>query len=463
MTTDALPTQFVARMRAFLGSEADAFISSYDDPATAGLRVNTLKCAASEFESLARWSLQPVAWLPSGFRIDADLRPGRHPFHAAGLFYLQEPSGMAVAEALDVRPGQLVLDLAASPGGKATHIASLLEGKGILAANEMIGSRIKPLGENLERWGAPNTILLNDEPERIATQLGPIFDRVLLDAPCSGEGMFRKSPVAIREWSPEHVAGSAVRQAKILPHAAALVRAGGLLLYSTCTFAPEENEQQIAQFLDGHEEWELVDIPKRNGIAPGRPEWATGDHPLQRSARLWPHLIEGEGHFLALMRKQAPTNESEPVARSTTRSTPPSATIESWLNFAQASLEVDQIDAGFIDPSRLVEQSGTLFLAPENTPSLDGLHVVRPGLPLGSAKPGRFEPSHALALALRTDQARNAEDLALNDIERYLEGHQLEMTGPAGWVLITFKGFPIGWGRRSNNVMKNHFPKGLRR
>ena len=163
------------------------------------------------------------------------------------------------------------------------------------------------------------------------------------------------------------------------------------------------------------------------------------------------------------MRKQAPTNESEPVARSTTRSTPPSATIESWLNFAQASLEVDQIDAGFIDPSRLVEQSGTLFLAPENTPSLDGLHVVRPGLPLGSAKPGRFEPSHALALALRTDQARNAEDLALNDIERYLEGHQLEMTGPAGWVLITFKGFPIGWGRRSNNVMKNHFPKGLRR
>src|SRR5829696_1036015 len=320
MPTIALPPRFVERMRTLLGDEADAFLASYDRPPVSGLRVNTLDLTSESFETLSPWPLTPVPWCSAGFLVADDARPGKHPFHAAGLYYLQEPSAMAVAEAMRIEPGQRVLDLAAAPGGKATHIASLLAGTGVLVANEIVPSRVKPLGENLERWGATNAVITNEEPARLAERLGPVFDRVLLDAPCSGEGMFRKTPVAIREWSPEHVAGSAARQTKILQDAARLTRPGGLLLYSTCTFAPEENEKQVARFLDQHPDWDLVDVPMLTGFAPGRSEWADDtEKPLDRAVRLWPHLIPGEGHFLALLRNGSDAAEHDTDAGSSTR------------------------------------------------------------------------------------------------------------------------------------------------
>lgn len=472
MSSVSLPPRFVERMRVLLGDEAGAFFASYEAPPRAGLRVNALKLEPEAFRARSPWALKPVPWCPTGFLIADDARPGRHPYHAAGLYYLQEPSAMAVAEALDIRPGQLVLDLAASPGGKATHIAALLRGEGTLVANEVVPSRIKPLGENLERLGATNVVLTNEEPARLADRLGPAFDRVLLDAPCSGEGMFRKSLVAIREWSPEHVSGSAARQAKILEAAARLVRPGGLLLYSTCTFAPEENERQIAGFLARHPGWELAEIPRSPGFTPARPDWSDGGgQEIERAVRLWPHRLPGEGHFLALLRNNNDSLEREKPPLSTSRASrrlgsatnDQTAAAAAWERFVREALAPVSPWLAEARPERLLARREQLFLQPPGAPGLDGLTVVRPGLPLGAAKPGRFEPAHALALALRSEDARNVVDLDVDRAERYLAGEPLTIPGPPGWTLVTVGGWPLGWGRRSGDVVKNHYPKGLRR
>jgi 16S rRNA C967 or C1407 C5-methylase (RsmB/RsmF family)/NOL1/NOP2/fmu family ribosome biogenesis protein len=461
-------------MRAMLGDEADAFFASYERPPISGLRVNTLKLTPETFRILSLSPLTPVSWSPAGFLIADDARPGKHPYHAAGLYYLQEPSAMAVAEAMRIEPGQRVLDLAAAPGGKATHIAALLAGEGVLVANEVVPSRVKPLGENLERWGATNAVITNEEPARLADCLGPAFDRVLLDAPCSGEGMFRKSPVAIREWNQEHVEGSAARQAKILADAARLTCPGGSLLYSTCTFSPDENEAQIARFLDEHPDWSLVDLSKSAGFASGRPEWANAtDKTLERTIRLWPHLIPGEGHFLALLCNGNPSIEPRAATHAAgwERRAAGSARTDgtyvagSWQAFAAESLSPVSawLANSLSDPSRLIARNGALHLSPPAPIPLDGVKVVRPGLPLGAAKPGRFEPSHALALAMRIEDARNVADLSVEQAERYLAGETFAMPGPPGWTLVAVDGWPLGWGRRSGDVVKNHYPKGLRR
>jgi NOL1/NOP2/sun family putative RNA methylase len=472
--TPSLPPAFVDRMTGLLGDEADALFRTYDEPARSGLRVNPLKLSPADFAAISPWPLASIPWCETGFLIGADALAGKHSWHAAGLYYLQEPSAMAVAEALDVQPGHLVLDLAAAPGGKATQLAGLLQGEGALVANEIAPARIKPLGENLERFGVTNAIVLNEEPARLAARLGPAFDRVLLDAPCSGEGMFRKAPAARDEWSAEHVAGCALRQSKILDSAARLVRPGGLLLYSTCTFAPEENEAQIARFLDAHPGWRLEPIPPSPGFSPG----LLG---LTGAVRLWPHRAPGEGHFLALMRKirkesaiseesagdvgrfqpsygpstgfRVPRDAGRPL-HSPRHSDPASA----WENFAAATLR-----SGRFPDDRLLVRDNRLYLRPEHRLDLDGLTVVRPGLPLGEAKPGRFEPSHALALALRPEEARNVAELDPAQTAAYLAGEPIAVPGEPGWTLVTTGGWPLGWAKRDRGILKNHYPKGLRR
>ncbi|HEY0736856.1 MAG TPA: RsmB/NOP family class I SAM-dependent RNA methyltransferase [Herpetosiphonaceae bacterium] len=469
-----LPPAFVERMRALLGAEADAFFAALERSPAIGLRVNPLKLRPEHFERVLPWDLEPVPWIRSGFRVAEGARPGKHPYHAAGLYYLQEPSAMAVVEALDVRPGMGVLDLAAAPGGKSTQIAGYLDGAGLLVANEVESSRIKALGENLERWGACNAVITNETPERLADHFGPRFDRVLLDAPCSGEGMFRKNPGARAEWSAEHVAGCGVRQSRILDQAARLVASGGLLVYSTCTFAPEENEQRIAAFLAEHPQWELVDISKLHGFAPARPEWA-GDRPvpeLTRAVRLWPHLVEGEGHFIALLRngEQAqPTPAAAPQAaddkarrqqrggrRDDRRVDSDAAVRAAWQAFERESL------TGEFPADGLVVHNDQIYAVPRDLPDLTGLRVVRAGLWLGTAKPGRFEPSHALALGLHMPQARLSISLNLDEAERYLRGETFTSDGPDGWVLIGVDGLSLGWGRRVSGLVKNFYPKGLR-
>lgn len=470
----ALPLAFIERMRALLGTEADVFFAALERSPAIGLRVNPLKLRPEHFERITPWELEPVPWSLFGFRVAEGARPGKHPYHAAGLYYLQEPSAMAVVEALDVRPGMRVLDLAAAPGGKSTQIAGYLDGAGLLVANEVEGSRIKALGENLERWGARNAVITNETPERLADHVGPFFDRVLLDAPCSGEGMFRKNPGARAEWSVEHVAGCAARQSRILDHAARLVAPDGLLVYSTCTFAPEENEQRIAAFLAEHPQWSLIDIPKRHGFVAARPEWA-GDRPvpeLARAARLWPHRVEGEGHFIALLHngERSPrsllpvawfhhdeTRRQKRGGRHGDRTVDSgAAALAAWQAFEREWLTTR------FPADRLVAHSDQVYLTTEQLPNLDGLRVVRSGLWLGTAKPGRFEPSHALALALLPDEARLTISLKLDEAERYLRGETFADDGPDGWVLIAVNGWPLGWGRRVGGLIKNFYPKGLR-
>ena len=462
-----LPAAFVARMRALLGAEADAFLRSYDEPATVGVRANLLKLDPTRFRQIAPWSLETVPWCPSGFYVHDGERLGRHPYHAAGLYYVQEPSAMAVAEALDIVPGQRVIDLAAAPGGKTTHIAALLGNTGTLVANEVETSRIKGLGENLERWGARNVVLTNETVERLAARWAGRFDRVLLDAPCSGEGMFRKNAAARAQWSVEHVVGCAVRQERILTDAARLVKGGGRLVYSTCTFAPEEDEQRIAAFLEAHPDWRLVPLAPRHGLVAARPEWVSDSTPtLAGAVRLWPHLLRGEGHFIAALERgdgAAPVADDDTVPRRPARPNVrrdarfgPDAVIEQWRGFRRQFLRDGLLDG----PVVVRDDRVYLVLAPFGDEP--DLHIVRPGLWLGTARPGRFEPSHALALVLLPDDVADFAILDQAEATRYLQGATFHVPGAAGWTLVTVEGWALGWGRRSGDTVKNFYPKGLR-
>ncbi len=456
-----LPDRFVARMRVLLGAEADEFLNVLAQPAVAGLRVNTLKISAATFRAIAPWNLEPLPWRESGFVVGEEARPGQHPYHAAGLYYLQEPTAMAVAEALAPRAGELVLDLAAAPGGKSTHLLSLMCDDGVLVANEIEPRRTSALAQNLERWGARNVVITNEQPERLADQWGASFDRVLLDAPCSGEGMFRKSEAARAAWSEQHVHGCALRQARALDSAARLVRAGGWLAYSTCTFAPEENENVIARFLDSHHEFALTPI-QLAGAERGRPEWVTANTraDLALTVRFFPHHVRGEGHFTALLRRVA--GDAHEVEHAEWTPAPKRVQLL-WQSFVRETFECD--------PARdavLTLRGDQLFAAPSNAPSLDGLKMVCAGLWLGTARADRFEPSHSLALSLRSVEIGSKTmrlDFDPDDerLKRYLQGHPLDEAGANGWVLVSVSGFPLGWGRRAQGVLKNYYPKGLRR
>ena len=296
-------------MRAWMGDEAEPFLASLDEPPQPGLRVNTLKATAEEFRQRSPFALRPVPWCAEGFLLPPtdETRPGRHPYHAAGLYYLQDPSAMLAAVLLDPQPGDRVLDLCAAPGGKATHLAARLGNQGLLAANEVVRGRTAALLDNLERFGAANILITSESPETLAATWPAAFDRVLVDAPCSGEGMFRKTPVARQEWRPQTVSGCALRQTGILEAAARLVRPGGRLVYATCTFAPEENEAVIARFLVTHPHFELAPPPPLPGLDCGRPDWIAPELaaglPLERCVRIWPHRAPGEGHFFAVLQR----------------------------------------------------------------------------------------------------------------------------------------------------------------
>ncbi|HEX7022282.1 MAG TPA: RsmF rRNA methyltransferase first C-terminal domain-containing protein [Trueperaceae bacterium] len=458
MSAAHLPSAFLARMRNLLGAEADAFFAALDKPPATGLRVNTLKLTANEFQALVPWELEPVPWCPAGFLVHGDARPGLHPYHAAGLYYLQEPSAMLVAETLAAQPGERVLDLAAAPGGKATHAASLMQDSGLLVANEVHQGRARALTENLARWGARNTMIAVEEVARLAKTWGAVFDRVLLDAPCSGEGMFRKSEDALRAWSAANVLGCARRQAGLLDDAAALLRPGGLLAYSTCTFAPEEDEGVVAGFLGSHEDFELVPAALP-GTSPGRPEWSRpSGSDLAGTLRLWPHLSPGEGHFVALLRRTA---GQEGRLRNASFRSVPAKVAELWRRFAGETLGND--------PAR--NASLTLFgdklhAVPAVVPDVKGLRVLRTGLGLAILRKDRLEPLHDLALSLSREEVSDARHLDLTPeddrLRRYLQGDVLEEPGPDGWLLVTVSGFPLGWGRRARGIIKNAYPKSLR-
>ena len=472
-----LPEKFLERMQNMLGEEYPAFLESLSGKRYRALRLNPLKTRIQEGKEKLPFTLSPVPWTKNGFYYEEEEQPGKHPYHEAGLYYIQEPSAMAPVPCLmeertsaatiperqeePATPGR-VLDLCAAPGGKSTQIAEYMRGRGMLITNEIHPQRAKILSENIERMGISNAIVLNETPESLSKRFIAFFDRILVDAPCSGEGMFRKNDNAGEEWSEENVAFCAERQDGILDCAATMLKPGGRLVYSTCTFAPAEDEGSVSRFLETHP-----------------------DFCLEKEERLMPHKIKGEGHFLAVLHR-----EGGQLSSAATAGTEKSLTLKDcreFLDFAKEALTIpaEELTAGKI----LLRFGEQLYLAPAETPSLRGLKVLRPGLHLGTVKKNRFEPSHALALFLKKEQVVHAVNLACDGtaVRKYLEGQtltigegcdvemahiitrgrmaaeQADVSLPKGWCLVCVDGYSLGWGKAAGAVLKNHYPKGLRK
>ena len=452
-----LPESFLTRMRQMLGDEYNSFLASYDQPAARGLRLNLIK-AAPDLE--LPFPTAPVDWCPTGRRYDGELRPGLHPWHDAGVYYIQEPSAMAVAEIAAPRPGERVLDLCAAPGGKTSHLASLAGDQCLLISNEIHPQRARILSRNVERMGIRNAAVLNETPDRLAGQFPGFFDCIVVDAPCSGEGMFRKEPIALEEWSEENVALCARRQDEILDAAVEMLAPGGRIIYSTCTFAPDEDEGTLSRLLERFPELELAELPDYPGFVPARADWYTPAAPgIEKAARLFPHHLQGEGHFAAKLvrRGEEGIHASAPVQPVRKGGKQPD--LSTWEEFCIQTLTAPLT-------GRLVLNGDTLSLLPDALPELGGLRVIRAGLTLGQLKKGRFEPDHALAMALRPEEVRQTLDLTADDPRTlaYLKGEAISGSPElSGYVLVTVDGFPMGWGKASRGTVKNHYPKGLRR
>ena len=484
---EMLPEEFCSRMRKMLGEEYPAFLESYEGKRYQALRLNPLKGNPEGFFARTGLELEQVPWCREGFYYgdgtDAIARqPGKHPYHEAGVYYIQEPSAMAPVEYLDARPGMRILDLCAAPGGKSTQIAGKMQGQGILVSNEIHPARAGILSENMERMGVRNGIVTNETPGRLAEHFPEYFDRILVDAPCSGEGMFRKNDGAAEEWSPQNVRMCAERQDEILEEAYRMLAPGGRLVYSTCTFAPEEDEGSVARFLMRHSDIQVVLAEPFPGMEAGRAEWLgenfSDEHAEQiservseqlagqigRTIRLWPHHLKGEGHFAAVLEKEGepedrvfPGKEEKGV---------PSKNYGKFLQFAKENLRET--------PEGIFTYFGDqLYLLPPHSPSLKGLKVLRAGLHLGTRKKNRFEPSHALALALHPGEALRCARLSLCEEGKmgqdealayaYFRGETFPWEGEKGWYLIAVDDYAIGWGKLAGGIMKNHYPRGLRR
>lgn len=428
-----LPEAFLERMKRQLGDEYESYLDSLNRSRAVALRFNPLKGEIPQLPFVG----QPVPWEPMGYYYDPDARPGLHVFHEAGVYYLQEASAMAPVALLDPQPGERVCDLCAAPGGKTTQIAGRMMGRGFLLCNEINSKRAKILSRNIERMAVSNALVTNEHPATLAQRFAGFFDRVLVDAPCSGEGMFRKEEAAVTDWSQETVEMCARRQAEILSSAAELVRPGGHLVYSTCTFSPEEDEQAVARFLENHPEFvpETVDAP-----------WFEAGE--NGSFRLWPHKLLGEGHFAAVLRKMEGGEESTMIPAG-------EKLPKTWQPFA-ASLGIRLPDG------KAATFGDTLYWAPPDMPDIRKLKVLRPGLELGTVKKDRFEPAHALALWLKTCENKQDYPADSGEISAYLRGDVVPSM-QKGWCLVSAGGYSIGWGKGDGRVLKNHYPKGLRR
>ncbi|MCC8138238.1 MAG: RsmB/NOP family class I SAM-dependent RNA methyltransferase [Clostridiales bacterium] len=582
-----LPQEFLARMEALLGDEFPAFLQSFEEPRRYGLRVNTLKISVEEFQRIAPFHLTPIPWIDNGFFYEKEDAVSRHPFYYAGLYYLQEPSAMTPAQLLPVTPGERVLDLCAAPGGKATALAAKLQGQGLLVANDISASRAKALLKNLELFGVTNALVTNTAPNLLAAHFPETFDKILVDAPCSGEGMFRKDAASAAAWSLKKVSDCAGIQKEIVSSAVSMLRPGGMMLYSTCTFSPEEDEQVIAHLLKHHPEMQLLELPMAEGFAPGRDDvlsedWLrrgersaenqaaaclsggnpSAEHPvpdlpgLSRCVRIFPHKMPGEGHFMALLRKRGgdervqkttfshadmlagdpalteyqtgekPKREDLPDFRTRKKSGKKQKqqaavkktdterqAVETFLqeilqpeNMVQTGRtgqtertgQADQMAAPGRNPVRTGDldiHGNQVYSVPEAIRALNitgGIPFLRSGLYLGEIRKDRFEPSQALAMALRSGDcapevildfdcaealsahAENAAHLsgAVDDrLRRYLCGETIEVDDllkqdclhtQKGWCLVCVNGFPLGWGRCVNGTLKNKYHPGWR-
>lgn len=457
-----LPIEFENKMKAFLGNEWDDFLYSYDNNRFQALRFNTLKVQSPEermriLKTLKTSSDKKVSWANAAYYFDENVRPGKHPYHEMGLYYIQEPSAMSAAALLAPKPGMRVLDLCAAPGGKSTQLATYLGDSGLLVSNEINTQRSRILSQNIERMGIKNAIVTNEDSFVLASHFPGFFNAIQVDAPCSGEGMFRKLPEAIEQWSMENVAICAARQKEILDNAAVMLKPGGTIVYSTCTFSKEENEDVIEYFLERHP-----------------------DFTLEEMERFWPHKVDGEGHFVAKLVRRGCVDTDLKADRKTKKNknsknrkneTKPALTKENMKLLSEFLDETISEDmAAWIKNSRLVMFGEQLYRLPDMEVDIKGLKVQRAGLHIGEFKKQRFEPSHSLALALKISEAKNVVKLTWDDPQTtgFFNGQSVmlsdEQTAECkkGWALVCVDGYPAGWGKVNGAQVKNHYPKGLR-
>lgn len=460
-----LPQHFLEDMQHILEPEEfTCFIDSYKQERSYGMRYNPLKLSQIDFEKKMPYHLRPVPWTKEGYWYQALEQPGKSIYHEAGAYYIQDPSAMAVVTVLDPRPGENICDLCAAPGGKSTHIAGRMQGDGLLVSNEIHPNRAKILSQNIERMGIANALVLNETTDIVAAAFPVFFDRVLVDAPCSGEGMFRKEEEAIKQWSRENVHICQNRQLEILEHAVTILRPGGVLVYSTCTFAKEENEDVIAAFLQRHKEFQadeniLTKDMEESGIVSGY-----GDGTI----RLWPHLVRGEGHFVArLLKCNTPDSMSKNQMENvkTSKIQGKGKDLKKQENF----LLFQTFCKTYLKKQYQNNLTGEyvwfgtqLYLLPRSDIPIKGLKIERAGLHLGEARKNRFEPSHSWAMALKKEQVIQAVEL--QNPAKYLHGESDVCDfSLKGWTLALISGVSVGWGKAQNGQLKNHYPKGLRK
>ena len=454
-----LPDDFKERMKKMLEDEYESFLTALQESDYKGIRRNPLKIGEDDFRQMMPFPMEEIPWCETGYYYEEEYRPGKHPFHDAGLFYIQEPSAMAVAEYADVMPGDRVLDLCAAPGGKSTQLAGKLLGEGLLICNEIHPTRALILSENIERMGIKNAIVTNETPGRLVQHFPGFFDKIIVDAPCSGEGMFRKNEEALSQWSLENVEMCAARQDDILADAIQMLRPGGRLVYSTCTFAPAENEGTVERLLEKYEEMKLVKAETKGNMSHGNPDFGKSKRSdLSSTIRLWPHRIKGEGHFLAIFEKEGKEKDFQRI--------PPVGGFEKGRmisEFKEADTFIKE-NLKVVIEDRIVTFGEHLYLLPNETPVLKGLKVIRPGLHLGTMKKNRFEPAHALSLSLKKEEAVFSYDMKAdgNEVKQYLLGATIPYEGEKGWYLMMVEGYSLGWAKLAGNILKNHYPKGLR-
>lgn len=457
-----LPIEFEKKMKAFLGNEWDDFLYSYDNNRFQALRFNTLKVQSPEermriLKTLKISSDKKVSWADEAYYFDENVRPGKHPYHEMGLYYIQEPSAMSAAALLAPKRGMRVLDLCAAPGGKSTQLATYLGDSGLLVSNEINTQRSRILSQNIERMGIKNAIVTNEDSFVLASHFPGFFNAIQVDAPCSGEGMFRKLPEAIEQWSMENVAICAARQKEILDNAAVMLKPGGTIVYSTCTFSKEENEDVIEYFLERHP-----------------------DFTLEEMERFWPHKVDGEGHFVAKLVRRGSVDTDLKADRKTKKNknsknrkneTKPALTKENMKLLSEFLDETISEDmAAWIKNSRLVMFGEQLYRLPDMEVDIKELKVQRAGLHIGEFKKQRFEPSHSLALALKLNDAKNVVKLTCDNPQTigFFNGQSVMLSDEQaaeckkGWALVCVDGYPAGWGKVNGTQVKNHYPKGLR-
>ena len=477
-----LPEEFRQHMRTLLGDEEfDSFISVFDDDREReyGLRRNPLKADRDRFEAAVPFRLETAGWADEGYYYDPDERPGKSPFHEAGAYYIQEPSAMAVVPLLDPMPGETVCDLCAAPGGKSTQIAGRMGRSGLLVSNEIISGRAEILSQNIERMGIGNCVVTNETPQKMSLLFPAFFDRILVDAPCSGEGMFRKDDTAVREWSMENVAMCAQRQLMILDCAAQMLKPGGRLVYSTCTFEPAEDEMTAAAFLKGHPGWTTGEAVCVCGEEHGRSEWGLAPEYIPGTVRIWPHHSRGEGHFAAVFEKPGELTVSIPAVandRNRGRSGADAGSTECAVKMLKAVCGKEAAET-VIKEHNFIFFGKNIYAVPSLMKTIKDVQVKRPGLQMAvqndKGNSSFYMPAHALAMYLKPEEALRSYQMDETETVKFMRGEsiradagRLEISPGAdadGWVLMAFCGFSAGWGKKTGAVIKNHYPKGLRR